>query len=111
MQKTSLFTAGVLLFMPALPLRRSVLLNCFPDRICACRSKLANWKNSPTRQKVSHHARRRPAWESPAFDFKDDAHASAASNLPTSFGKTRGLRMGDLTKPQRDAAMAVVQRR
>jgi Protein of unknown function (DUF3500) len=42
------------------------------------------------------------------FDFKDDAQRKRWSNLPTSFVKRGGLRMGDLTKTQRDAAMAVV---
>jgi hypothetical protein len=42
------------------------------------------------------------------FDFKDDAQRKRWSNLPTSFVKRGGLRMGDLIKTQRDAAMAVV---
>jgi hypothetical protein len=42
------------------------------------------------------------------YDFKDDAQRRRWSNLPTSFVKRGGLRMGDLTKPQRDAAMAVL---
>jgi hypothetical protein len=42
------------------------------------------------------------------FDFKDDAQRKRWSNLPTSFVKRGGLRMGDLTQPQRDAAMAVL---
>jgi hypothetical protein len=42
------------------------------------------------------------------FDFKDDAQRKRWSNLPTSMVKRAGLRMGDLSKPQRDAAMAVL---
>jgi hypothetical protein len=42
------------------------------------------------------------------FEFKDDAQRKRWSNLPTSMVKRAGLRMGDLTKPQRDAAMAVL---
>src|SRR5437660_1029711 len=42
------------------------------------------------------------------FDFKDEAQRKRWSNFPTSFVKRGGLRMGDLTQPQRDAAMAVV---
>lgn len=42
------------------------------------------------------------------FDFKDGAQRKRWSNLPTSFVKRAGLRMGDLTAPQREAAMAVV---
>ncbi len=42
------------------------------------------------------------------YDFKDDAQRRRWSNLPTSFVKRGGLRMGDLTQPQRDAALAVV---
>jgi hypothetical protein len=42
------------------------------------------------------------------YDFKDDAQRKRWSNLPTRFVKRGGLRMGDLTKPQRDAAMAAV---
>ncbi len=43
-----------------------------------------------------------------AYGFKDDEQRKRWSNLPTSFVKRAGLRMGDLTPPQRDAAMAVV---
>jgi len=42
------------------------------------------------------------------FDFKDDAQRKRWSNLPTSFVKRGGLRMGDLTKPQREAVLAVL---
>jgi hypothetical protein len=42
------------------------------------------------------------------FDFKDDTQRKRWSNLPTTMVKRAGLRMGDLTKPQRDAAMAVL---
>jgi hypothetical protein len=43
------------------------------------------------------------------YDFKDDAQRRRWSNLPTSFVKRGGLRMGDLSQPQRDAAMAVLK--
>jgi hypothetical protein len=43
------------------------------------------------------------------FDFKDDAQRRRWSNLPTPIFKRTGLRMGDLTKPQRDAALAVLE--
>jgi len=42
------------------------------------------------------------------YDFKDDAQRGRWSNLPTSFVQRGGLRMGDLTKPQRDAVMALL---
>src|ERR1043165_8610623 len=42
------------------------------------------------------------------FDFKDEAQRKRWSNLPTSFVKRGGLRMGDLTPAQRDAVMAVL---
>ncbi len=42
------------------------------------------------------------------FDFKDNAQRERWSNLPASFVKRGGLRMGDLTKPQRDAALALL---
>jgi hypothetical protein len=42
------------------------------------------------------------------FDFKDDAQRKRWSNLPTGAVQRGGLRMGDLTKAQRDAAMAVL---
>ena len=42
------------------------------------------------------------------FPFTDEAQRKRWSNLPTTFVRRAGLRMGDLTKPQRDAAMAVV---
>lgn len=42
------------------------------------------------------------------FDFKDQAQRKRWSNLPTSFVQREGLRMGDLTKPQRDAVLAVL---
>jgi hypothetical protein len=42
------------------------------------------------------------------FDFKDDVQRKRWSNLPTGAVQRGGLRMGDLTKPQREAAMAVL---
>jgi hypothetical protein len=42
------------------------------------------------------------------YDFKDSAQRKRWSNLPVNSSKRGGLRMGDLTKPQREAAMAVL---
>ena len=42
------------------------------------------------------------------YEFKDDAQRKRWSNLPTGAVQRGGLRMGDLTKPQREAAMAVL---
>jgi hypothetical protein len=42
------------------------------------------------------------------FDFKDEAQRKRWSNLPTAIFKRQGLRMGDLTKPQREAALGVL---
>ena len=42
------------------------------------------------------------------FDFQDEAQRRRWSNLPTAIFKRQGLRMGDLTKPQREAALAVL---
>ena len=42
------------------------------------------------------------------FDFHDDAQRKRWSNLPPGIVQRAGLRMGDLTKPQRAAAMAVL---
>jgi hypothetical protein len=42
------------------------------------------------------------------FDFKDEAQRKRWSNLPTAMVKRGGLRMGDLTKPQKDAALALL---
>jgi Protein of unknown function (DUF3500) len=42
------------------------------------------------------------------YDFKDEAQRKRWSNLPTSFVKRGGLRIGDLTKPQRDAVLALL---
>jgi hypothetical protein len=42
------------------------------------------------------------------FDFKDAAQRQRWSNLPTGIFKREGLRMGDLSQPQREAAMAVL---
>jgi hypothetical protein len=42
------------------------------------------------------------------YEFKDEAQRKRWSNLPTGAVQRGGLRMGDLTKPQRDAAMAVL---
>jgi len=42
------------------------------------------------------------------FEFKDEAQRKRWSNLPTAIFKRQGLRMGDLTKPQREAALAVL---
>src|SRR5215510_1535749 len=42
------------------------------------------------------------------FDFKDDAQRKRWSNLPTAIFKRQGLRMGDLTQPQREAVLVVL---
>ena len=42
------------------------------------------------------------------FDFKDSAQRKHWSNLPTTMVPRAGLRMGDLTSAQREAAMAVL---
>jgi len=42
------------------------------------------------------------------YDFKDSAQRKRWSNLPTTFVKREGLRMGDLSKQQRDAALGVL---
>jgi hypothetical protein len=42
------------------------------------------------------------------FDFKNDAQRKRWSNLPTGAFHRAGLRMGDLTKAQREAAMSVL---
>ena len=42
------------------------------------------------------------------FDFKDEAQRKRWSNLPSGIFKREGLRMGELTQAQRDAAMAVL---
>ena len=42
------------------------------------------------------------------FEFKDEAQRKRWSNLPTAIFKRQGLRMGDLTKSQREAALAVL---
>ena len=42
------------------------------------------------------------------FDFKDEAQRKRWSNLPAAIFKRQGLRMGDLTKPQREAVLAVL---
>jgi uncharacterized protein DUF3500 len=42
------------------------------------------------------------------FDFKDEAQRKRWSNFPTAIFKRAGLRMGDLTKPQGDAVLALL---
>jgi hypothetical protein len=42
------------------------------------------------------------------FDFKNEGQRKRWSNLPSGIFRREGLRMGDLTQPQRDAAMAVL---
>jgi len=42
------------------------------------------------------------------YNFKDEAQRKRWSNLPTSFVQRGGLRMGDLSKPQRDAVQALL---
>ena len=42
------------------------------------------------------------------FDFRDDEQRRRWSNLPTAMSPRAGLRMGDLTESQRDAAKAVL---
>ncbi|MEO5912890.1 MAG: DUF3500 domain-containing protein [Luteolibacter sp.] len=43
------------------------------------------------------------------FDFKDEAQRKRWSNLPSGIFKRAGLRMGDLTQPQRDAVMTILK--
>ena len=43
------------------------------------------------------------------FEFTDEAQRKRWSNLPIGAFQRAGLRMGDLTQPQRDAAMAVLE--
>src|SRR5262245_10980251 len=43
------------------------------------------------------------------FDFKDDAQRRRWSNLPIGIFRREGLRMGDLTQPQREAAMDLLK--
>ncbi len=43
------------------------------------------------------------------FDFKDEQQRKRWSNLPQGAFRREGLRMGDLTQPQCDAAMAVLK--
>jgi hypothetical protein len=42
------------------------------------------------------------------FDFKDEAQRKRWSNLPVNSVPRAGLRIGDLTQPQRDAALALL---
>jgi hypothetical protein len=42
------------------------------------------------------------------FDFKDEAQRKRWSNFPSPMFRRAGLRMGDLSAPQREAAMAVL---
>ena len=42
------------------------------------------------------------------FEFKDESQRKRWSNLPTASFERQGLRMGDLTKSQRDAVLAVL---
>jgi hypothetical protein len=42
------------------------------------------------------------------YNFKDEAQRKRWSNLPTTFVKRGGLRMGDLTKAQREAVQALL---
>src|SRR5204863_3857868 len=43
------------------------------------------------------------------FDFKDEAQRKRWSNLPAGMVRRSGLRMGDLTPAQREAAMALLK--
>lgn len=61
----------------------------------AAAKKLLTTLNDSQRQKL-------------VFDFKDDDQRKRWSNLPVSIVKRAGLRMGDLTQPQRDAVMALL---
>src|SRR6266404_837153 len=42
------------------------------------------------------------------YNFKDQAQRKRWSNFPSGIFRREGLRMGDLTQPQRHAAMAVL---
>ena len=65
------------------------------DRIVAAAHKLL--------ETLSDDQRRRGV-----FDFGDDAQRKRWSNLPTGIFRRAGLRMGDLTQPQRDAVLALL---
>src|SRR6266404_5679668 len=41
------------------------------------------------------------------LDFNDEAQRKRWSNFPTAMFKRAGLRIGDLTKPQRDAVLTL----
>ena len=43
------------------------------------------------------------------FDFKDEVQRQRWSNLPTGIFQRRGLRVGDLTPPQRDAVLTLTR--
>lgn len=43
------------------------------------------------------------------FDFKDEAQRKRWSNLPSGIFQRAGLRLGDLTAPQREAALGVLK--
>ena len=66
-----------------------------PEEIAASATNFLATLNEDQRKKV-------------VYDFKNDEQRRRWSNLPTSFVRRGGLRMGDLTQPQRAAAMAVV---
>jgi hypothetical protein len=99
MNKASVVVSALLLFGPRLGLN-----NFAQDRpatgkptaeIAAAAKKFLATLDEAQRRKV-------------IFDFKDDAQRKRWSNLPTGIFRRDGLRMGDLTRPQRDAALSVL---
>ena len=66
------------------------------------REKLSSLQNSLNSLEQSQRSKA-------VLDFKDATQRKRWSNLPTSFVKRGGLRMGDLTKAQRDAVMTLLK--
>ena len=58
--------------------------------------------------KISSPRLMMPSAARSSLNFKDEAQRKRWSNLPTATFKRQGVRMGDLTKPQRDAVLAVL---
>jgi len=107
MQKSLVLAAGLILFSSGFAPK------CAAQATPSATSVPATTDNTPT-GKIADAAKKFLASlddgqrAKVVFDFKDGAQRKRWSNLPTSFVKRGGLRMGDLTKPQRDAVLAVL---
>jgi hypothetical protein len=95
MQKTSLLTLTLSLWFVAPALAQPAQAETTSSQVAAAGKQFLAALDESQRGKV-------------VFDFKDQAQRQRWSNFPTGIFQREGLRMGDLTPAQREAALAVL---